>query len=180
MMKWKKIVSVCMACAMLSGTAATFAESVSADEAVTEVEAVTEGTQEEELPAVSLDGQLTLEDLSALNGGEERVFSHNGRVTFVAGTCTDSPVTNEEEATAVVVSMMSLIGADANTEFIPWRTITDPLGNNYYIFQQMYENTTVCGGAVKIITDADGNMIALTSSVDARGDIGYRYYRAGS
>ena len=70
MMKWKKIVSVCMACAMLSGTAATFAESVSADEAVTEVEAVTEGTQEEELPAVSLDGQLTLEDLSALNGGK--------------------------------------------------------------------------------------------------------------
>ena len=168
MMKWKKIVSVCMACAMLSGTAATFAESVSADEAVTEVEAVTEGTQEEELPAVSLDGQLTLEDLSALNGGEERVFSHNGRVTFVAGTCTDSPVTNEEEATAVVASMMSLIGADANTEFIPWRTITDPLGNNYYIFQQMYENTTVCGGAVKVITDADGNMIALTSSVESK------------
>ena len=96
------------------------------------------------------------------------MFSHNGRVTFVAGTCTDSPVTNEEEATAVVASMMSLIGADVNTEFVPWRTITDPLGNNYYIFQQMYENTTVCGGAVKVITDADGNMIALTSSVESK------------
>ena len=165
MKKWKKIVSICMACAMLSGTAATFAESVDTNEAVTE--AVADGVQEETMTTVSLEGQLTLEDLSALNGGEERVFSHNGHVTFVAGTCTDSPVTNEEEAAAVVASMMSLIGADAGMEFIPWRTIADPLGNNYYIFQQMYENTTVSGGAVKVITDAQGNMIALTSSVEA-------------
>ena len=116
----------------------------------------------------TLEGQLTLEEISALNGGEEKVFMHNDRVTMVDGTCTDGPVESMKDAAAVGESMMTLIGADAETKFAPWREIMDPMGHHYYIFQQVYEDTTVCGGAVKVITDEDGNMIALTSSIETR------------
>ena len=116
----------------------------------------------------TLEGQLTLEEISALNGGEEKVFMHNDRVTMVDGTCTDGPVESMKDAAAVGESMMTLIGADAETKFAPWREIMDPMGHHYYIFQQVYEDTTVCGGAVKVITDEDGNMIALTSNIETR------------
>ena len=36
---------------------------------------------------------------------------------------------------------MTLIGADANTEFIPWRDITDPMGNRYFIFSNKLKVT---------------------------------------
>lgn len=148
----KRLISICMVCVL---AASTLVMPAYAAETETEQTAV-------------LEGQLTLEDLSALNGGEEKVFIHNDRVTQVDGTCIDRKVESSADAAEVVESMMSLIGADTGTEFIPWREITDPQGNTYYIFQQMYKGTTVCGGAVKVITDADGNMIGLTSSVESR------------
>lgn len=60
------------------------------------------------------EGQLTLDDLDALNGGAGNVFSHDGRVTFVDGTCSESPISNQDEAAAVVDSMMTLI------RVLPW------------------------------------------------------------
>ena len=154
MKRWKRLTTVCVACAVLAGSMPVLAET----------------EQTNALPDIQKmmpDGQKTLEDLDALNGGKAKVYSHNGRVTFVDGTCTESSVTDEKDAAAVVDSVMTLIGASADTVFIPWRTVTDPLGNHYYIFQQMYEDTTVCGGAVKVVTDAGGKMIALSSSVES-------------
>ena len=153
---WRQLVSFGLICALGAGSFAVPAQE-------TETEAGIQPPQES-----IIEGQLTLEDLSALNGGEEKVYLHEGRVTLVDGSCSDDPVESSEDAAGVVESMKSLIGADEGTEFIPWRKITDPLGNIYYIFQQMYENTTVCGGAVKVITDAAGNMIALSSSVESK------------
>ena len=151
---WKQAVSISLTCVLTFFSFTGFA-----DESATE--ALQENTLEE-----TPEGQLTLEDLGVLNGGEEKVYSHDGRVTFVDGTCSDSLVKNAEDAAQVVASLMSLIGAGDGMEFVPWREITDPMGNIYYIFQQMYGDTTVCGGAVKVITDAGGNMIALSSSVE--------------
>ena len=125
----------------------------------------------ETAPAEQVQGladQLTLQDISALNKGQEKVYSHNGRVTLVDGTCSPLPIKDAEDAAQVVSAMRDLIGANADTEFAPWREITDPLGNKYFIFQQMYAHTTVCGGAVKVITDPDGNMLALSSSVESK------------
>ena len=162
MNRWKKLISMGLACVMLAGTVPVMAESVSPEtETVTlETETVTLGETN--------GSQMTMEDLAALNGRPDAVYSHDGKVTFVDGTCSADPVTGQEDASEVVASMMTLIGADANTEFIPWRTVTDPLGNIYYIFQQMFHDTTVCGGAVKVITDAEGKMIGLTSSVESK------------
>ena len=121
---WKGLACLCMAGALLSGSFSAFGQ-----EEMTEAEVQTEALGEE-IP------QLTLEAVSSLNGGSEKVYSHNGRVTQVDGTCSASLVENSQDAETVVKSMMDLIGASADMEFAPWREITDPVGNTYYIFQQ--------------------------------------------
>lgn len=156
MKTWKKAIILTLMCALALCSLPAFAEEA------------TPQAETETAPESTLEGQLTLAEISTLNGGEEKVFTHNDRVTMVDGTCADGPVESIEDAAAVVESMMMLIGADAETKFAPWREITDPLGHHYYIFQQVYHDTTVCGGAVKVITDEDGNMIALSSSVESK------------
>ena len=113
-----------------------------------------------------LDGQLTAQELQELNAGQAEIFVHNDRVTFVDGSCTSDPVKNAEDAEKVVDSMIDLLGGDDRTHFDFWRELTDGTGNKYYVFQQMYANTSILGGAVKVITDQDGNMIGLTSSIE--------------
>ena len=114
----------------------------------------------------ALEGQLTTEDLQSLNDGKAEIFEHNGRVTFISGTCTPDAVKDMKDAEKVVSSMIGLLGGDAKTRFEPWRSLTDAAGNHYYVFQQMYANTTVLGGAVKVITTPDGKMVGLTSSIE--------------
>ena len=112
----------------------------------------TAAAQEETvLTETGLEGQLTLKALQALNNDQAEVFTHNDRVTLVSGTCSEEPVKSLEDAEKVVDSMIGLLGGDAKTHFEPWRTFTDAEGNRYYVFQQMYANTTVLGGAVKVI-----------------------------
>ena len=93
-------------------------------------------------------------------------YTHNGRVTLIDGACTDAPIVSIEDAAQVVDSVLAELGGDANTQLEPWRTLTDAYGNRYHVFQQMYDNTTVLGGAVKVITDGEGNMLGLTSSIE--------------
>ena len=111
---------------------------------------------------------LTLDDLDRLNGGAARVTARDGRVTFVDGACTDGPVNDMEAAARVVDAMIPLMGGDERTGFEPWRTLNDTSGNRYYVFQQMYAGVTVSGGAVKVITDADGAMLGLVCSVETQ------------
>ena len=115
-------------------------------------------------PNATLEGQLTLEDLEALNA---TVHTRDGRVTFVEGPCTDAAVTGMEDAARVVESMIGLMGGDGRTRFEPWHTLTDTCGNRYYVFRQMYAGVTVSGGAVKVVTDADGAMLGLVNSVES-------------
>lgn len=111
-----------------------------------------------------LSGQRTPEDLKALGA---TAYTHDGRVTFVDGACTDAPVMSTADAAEVVDAMVALTGGDARTYFEPWRDFADPVGNRYYVFQQMHAGTTVPGGAAKVVTDADGNMLGLVASVES-------------
>ena len=110
------------------------------------------------------EARLTPERIKALNGGEVPIRTENGRITFVGGTCTESPVRSAEDAAKVVADMLPLIG-DSRTRFEPRRTLYDSFGNTYYVFQQVYADTIVDGGAVKVITGRDGKMLGLTCSV---------------
>ena len=112
-----------------------------------------------------LDGQLSVEDIQALNDGKANILTQDGRVTFVDGTCAAEPIKTWDEASRVVSAMISLLGGDARTHFEPWRAVNDPSGNVYYVYQQTYNNVLVMGGAVKVITDAEGSMLGLTGSV---------------
>lgn len=92
-------------------------------------------------------------------------YAHDGRVTLIDGATVETPVTDFDAAKAVVDGVLDQLGGDERTVLDPWRVLTDAKGNNYYVFQQMCNNTTVLGGAVKVITDAEGGMLALTSSI---------------
>jgi len=65
----------------------------------------------------------------------------------------------------VIQSVLPLLGGDGQTAFEPWRLLNDPAGNIYYVFQQVLEDALVPGGAVKVITDREGNMTGLTGSI---------------
>ena len=123
-------------------------------------------TEAVETQTKQLAGQLTAEDIQQLNDNKAGIFVHNDRVTFVDGKLTDQPVKSVEDAAKVVLSMIGLLGGDDRVQFEPWRTLTDTVGNNYYVFRQMYAGSTVLNGAVKVITDAEGNMIAFSSSIE--------------
>ena len=144
MKKIKRVLAVLLALILALGTVASLAET---------------------LPTAV---PLTLDDLDRLNGGSARVMTRDGRVIFVDGTCTDGPVNDMNAATEVVNAMIPLMGGDDRTGFEPWRTLTDTSGNRYYVFQQMYAGVTVSGGAVKVITDADGAMLGLVCSVETQ------------
>ena len=105
---------------------------------------------------------LTLADIEALGA---KAHLYDGRITFVDGACTEAPVQSMEDAAKVVDAMRDLLGVDERVTFEPWRTLTDTAGNVYYVFQEMYANTTVSGGAVKVVTNAKGHMLGLVASV---------------
>lgn len=92
-------------------------------------------------------------------------YEHDGRVTFIDGDVAGGRIASAEDAARVVDSVLDRLGGDARTQLDPWRALTDANGNRYYVFQQMYADTTVLGGAVKVVADADGNMLGLTSSL---------------
>jgi len=108
---------------------------------------------------------LTLEEIRTLNGGSAAIDARGDHVTFVGGACTSDKVESSEAAAKVVETMIPLMGGDSRTAFEPWRTLYDSFGNTYYVFQQVYADTVVQGGAAKVITDRDGNMLGLTCCV---------------
>lgn len=117
-----------------------------------------------EAAAAAQPEKLTLEAIEALGA---KVYTHENRVTFVEGACTDAPVRSMQDAARVVNAMIPLTGGDERTQFEPWRSFRDPAGNVYWVFQQIYAETTVSGGAVKVVTDGDGRMLGLVASVES-------------
>ena len=122
-----------------------------------ETEAVTEEAEQEET-AVTAAGSETE------NEAGQPVMS---AAFFPESEFPDVLVTSMEDAAAVVEGMADRIGQDERTIFEPWRSLTDSKGNNYYVFRQMYDNVTVSGGAVKVVTDPSGKVLGLVSSVES-------------
>ena len=79
--------------------------------------------------APALPGQLTLEDIQALNGGEANAFLENDKLYFLDGTCTAEPVKTMDGAARIVDAMLGLLGGDETTHFEPLRTLNDASGN---------------------------------------------------
>ena len=119
------------------------------------------------MPAPAQENQFALENIQELNGGNAKAYFQNDQLTFLEGACTAEPVKTTEAAAEVIASVNALLGCDENTHFEPWRILNDSFGNVYYVYQQTYADAVVLGGAVKVITDKDGNMLGLTSSVAA-------------
>jgi len=92
-------------------------------------------------------------------------YKHDGRVTLIDGACVDHPVNSFEDAVQVIDGVIDQLGGDAQTRLDPWRDLTDAYGNHYYVFRQMHADTTVLGGAVKVVTDPAGTMLGLSSSI---------------
>ena len=86
---------------------------------------------------------------------------------FLDGSSVNAIVNSMEEAAAVIENIKEKIGGDERTVFEPWRTLTDSKGNNYCVFMQMYSNVTVSGGAVKVVTDPEGKVLGIVSSVES-------------
>ena len=110
--------------------------------------------------------RMTAQRLEEMNGGPEGIHRYGGAVTLLEGRCTEEKITDPDGAARAVESMIGLIGGDERSRFEYLRTLTDAAGNRYYVFKQMYDNTTVLDGAVKVVTDPDGNMIGLTELAD--------------
>ncbi len=104
--------------------------------------------------------------IEALEALGTKVYTHDDRVTFAEGDISGAPIRSMEDAGRIIASHIALMGGNARTQFEPWRTLTDTAGNRYYVFRQMYAETTVSGGAVKVVTDADGSMLGLVASVE--------------
>ena len=77
-------------------------------------------------------------------------------------------VTSMEDAAKVVSEVAAEMSTDERLQFEPWRMITDSEGNNYYVFRQMYGDVTVSGGAVKVVTDPDGEVLGVVTSVETK------------
>ncbi len=99
----------------------------------------------------------------AENGTDARAQA--ARATLLDGACTDQSVSSFDDAFAVIGSVMDDAASSGRIQLEPWRMLTDACGNRYYVFQQMYDNTTVLGGAVKVMTDSEGKMLGMNSSL---------------
>ena len=122
------------------------------------------GCAESSLAATVPEAHQTVSEETAENDAF-RTYSHNGSVTLIDGSCSDNPVNSFDDASAVVKGVLDALGGDENTQLEPWRLLTDASGNHYYVFQQMFDNTTILGGAVKVMTDEAGHMLGLSSSI---------------
>ena len=111
-------------------------------------------------------GVSRAETADAAEGAEAPVYYfHGDRVTLIDGACVETPIDGFDDAAEVVFSVLDQLGGDEHTDLEPWRELTDAFGNRYFVFQQMCSNTTVLGGAVKVVADTSGHMLGLTSSI---------------
>lgn len=173
MRKWKRTISIGMVAALLAGAVPASAESAGTEVSMADNSTGTEvsiaaGAEETEKPEpLKSVRKISEDEIKAMNGGADVTVWQERDALFVDGPCTEQAILGEADALAVAKSVMNLAGEDERMEFVPDRTITDPDGNRYYIFQQIYKDTLVWGGAVKVITDADGKMLGLNCSVES-------------
>ena len=83
---------------------------------------------------------------------------------FVEGEQGQGTIGGMADAAPVAEACAETLGLQEGTRLEPWRALTDAAGNRYYVFAQMLGDTVAYGGAVKVITDARGNLLGVVGS----------------
>lgn len=123
-MKYKKYIGALLAAAMLLHSSAAFASGTGGG-----INSISPAAVQSAM-TVS-DGQLTMKDIQALNGGSAKVHkTKDGNVYFIEGTLSENPVENMEDAAKVVSSLTDILGGDSRMQFEPWRTFNDTAGKD--------------------------------------------------
>ena len=148
----KKLIAALLICAMMMTPLAGLAETAAPEAAAAETAAA--GADAQEAAAAAVEGEPVYHR------------TEDGFVFFVEGDMTGKPISGMAEAEAFLKEAQKTLGDDPRVHFEPWRELTDSKGNHTYIFQQMYDETTVSGGAVKIVTDGEGKMLGLIRSIE--------------
>lgn len=117
---------------------------------------------------VSVSADETQEGYIDYGGSEkidENAFAGEGSLTaFLGENFYDGVVENEDDALDAVYSVIEEIGGD-DTTVLQIENITESEESVYYTFRQYAGDMTVYGASVKLITDWDGNVRGLVSSI---------------
>lgn len=127
------------------------------------------------------EGSLTLADIAAFNGCKTAelnvTFDAEGRITFIGEPFTEKKVFSEEDAVAVLDTVMELISFEEISLTYYDCSVSVTTGDKYFSFYQteeieiepglpvLFDNKGAC---VKVITDAEGNVIGLSSCIGNR------------
>ena len=150
------------------GLAAGAAFGVQAEEALVEEAATEAAIAEEAVAEETADTQALDVEAVEEQETEEAVPEKNIPAAFFEdGPWADLTINSMDDAAALIRKMLEEIGGNEKTQFEPWRSLTDSVGNHYYVFRQMYGSVTVSGGAVKIVTDPAGKVLGVVSSVES-------------
>lgn len=109
---------------------------------------------------------LTLDQLMDMNDGN-LVYTTDeaGNITFLSGKFCEEKVTDLDGVVRALGGVLRLLGGDEHTAFSKAVGMQDDYGNCYYSLYQWSGDMAVQNAVVKIITDPQGNTIALTSSI---------------
>ncbi|MBR5087831.1 MAG: hypothetical protein IK093_00225, partial [Ruminiclostridium sp.] len=112
------------------------------------------------------DKQLSITDINRLNDGNVQICTDkNGNVSFICGTCTDSPIENEQDAYNAIEAVMTLIGGDEDTKFEFLNMFTDIYGFSYYTFLDYDKYGAVDDRIIaKVMVNKDNKMVALSAA----------------
>ncbi len=118
----------------------------------------------------SASGESASAESSATSGGAQAAYEQAlmGRglvLTFVGNNVADTTVANEDEALAVVKSLIERIGGDKTTELDLMTIFPTETGNTYYIFRQQAGDVMVNGASVKLIVDKSNKVTGLVSAI---------------
>ena len=103
--------------------------------------------------------------LKAANPGV-KLLRDNGRIYMISDIAGLPAIANEMDAYRVMYSLVGLLGAPEGIDLRLWSVLTSDR-MRVYVFQQVYEGLTVVASIAKLVTDAQGNVQAVVSSLSA-------------
>ena len=109
---------------------------------------------------------FTEEELLAANP-DTRILRQDGRIYMIDRVEALGTVTEPMEAYRTVCRLSKMLAAAEDADLRLWSVVTTPMGLKVYVFQQVYEGLTVIASTVKIVTDQEGNVQTVISSLSA-------------
>ncbi len=99
------------------------------------------------------------------NGIDPKAYTgEESKTAFIGENFYDGKIENEDDALEAIESVMTRIGGDDSTDLVI-EAVDETEESVYYTFRQYAEDMTVYGASVKLITDLEGNVLGLVSSI---------------